>query len=271
MNDTRPHIYSVLTALVLLLVTSFSARADEGADFLRQLHEFRVNNFMALSTYYRYSASAEAGAQADVQSQMRSATANLQAITESSANVLTAKQVESLTTEFDIFSKLMAQNVSDVTEIGYPDLRLVGEMANQAVAMSKVATELYAQARESSQTPVKPEVETARSASVLIAQMLSRYTARSYSPVTQTFRGAASLKPLDEQARELDQLISQFVTATGKGQLEETANEIESKWGFIRNSYINYNQNNVVFVIERYSRAILEDLGSAVSALQSAA
>ena len=270
MNNTLVRLPSVLAALVLLLASSFPVHADEGAAFLRNLHEFRINNFMALSNYYRYSATKDTGSEATIKELMGEATRNLQAVSESGANVLTADQIASLRAEFGTFSELMAQNVSDVTEIGYPDLRLVGDMANQAVKMSNVAQELYGQARDSSQTPVKPEVETARSASVLMAQMLSRYAARSYSPVTQTFQGASGLAPLDEQARELDSLISDFVTSTGEGNLRDTAVEIKTKWGFIRDSYINYNKQNVVFAIERYSRSILDELNAAVSTLQSA-
>lgn len=270
MNDPRLRIHSVLAALVLLLASSFQAHADEGADFLRELHEFRINNFMALSNYYRYSATGDTGAEGTVRELMGEATRNLQAVSESGANVLSSEQVASLRSEFNTFSQLMAQNVSDVTEIGYPDLRLVGEMANQAVKLSNVAQELYTQARDSSQTAIKPQVETARSASVLMAQMLSRYTARSYSQVTQTFQGASGLAPLDEQAKELDALISEFVAGAGQGELQQTAVEIQTKWGFIKDSYVNYNKQNVVFVIERYSRAILEELDLAVTSLQNA-
>lgn len=270
MNDPRLRIHSVLAALVLLLASSFQAHADEGADFLRELHEFRVNNFMAQSNYYRYSATGDASAQATIRELMGEATRNLQAVSESGANVLSADQVATLRSEFNTFSQLMAQNVSDVTEIGYPDLRLVGEMANQAVKLSNVAQDLYSQARESSQTAIKPQVETARSASVLMAQMLSRYAARSYSQVTQTFQGASGLAPLDEQARELDALISEFVAAAGQGELQQTAVEIQTKWGFIKDSYINYNKQNVIFVIERYSRSILDEFNQAVSSLQNA-
>lgn len=269
MNDSRLRIHSLLAVMVLLLLSSLSARADEGSAFLRELHEFRLNNFMALSNYYRYSATNDTTAEDSIRELMGEATRNLQAVSESGANVLSGDQIASLRSEFNTFSQLMAQNVSDVTEIGYPDLRLVGEMANQAVKLSNVAQELYSQARESSQTAIKPQVETARSASVLMAQMLSRYAARSYSQVTQTFQGASGLAPLDQQAQELDALISEFVTSAGQGQLQETALEIETKWGFIKDFYINYNKQNVVFVIERYSRAILEELNLAASSLQN--
>jgi len=45
-------------------------------------------------------------------------------------------------------------------------------------------------------------------------------------------------------------------------------NDIASKWQFIRGSYINYNEDNVSFVIDRYSKRILEGLTTAIELLQ---
>lgn len=48
MKDARLRVRSLVTALVLLLITSFTVRAQEGDGFLSDLHNFRVNNYMAL-------------------------------------------------------------------------------------------------------------------------------------------------------------------------------------------------------------------------------
>ena len=58
MKDARLRVRSLVTALVLLLITSFTVRAQEGDGFLSDLHNFRVNNYIALDAYYRFSASA---------------------------------------------------------------------------------------------------------------------------------------------------------------------------------------------------------------------
>lgn len=270
----RPLLQSglrTMAVLLALLLTSLTAQANQGSGFLRDLHEFRINNFMALSAYYRYSATKDTSADGEIQQAMGRAEANIGRVKANAAGILSTEQMAALEEQYNTFRGLMRQNVSDVTEIGYPDLRLVAEMADQAQALSRVSDELYGVARESTQTPTQPQAESARSAQVLMAEMLSRYAARSYSPVTQTFQGARGAKPLDEQAREFDVLLQQVRAGAGRQELSGPLNDIVSKWEFIRSSYINYNQNNVVFVIERYSRAILDELDNAVSLLQSQA
>ncbi|WP_339800892.1 hypothetical protein [uncultured Marinobacter sp.] len=278
MNRTLLRLRSYCTSLQLksallvltLLLTSMATQANEGSSFLRDLHEFRINNFMAVSAYYRYSATKDNSADQEIQQAMSRSNANIGRIKINAVNILSPDQIAALDAQYTTFQELMRQNVSDVTEIGYPDLRLVGEMAGTANALSNLSTELYSAARESSQTPTSANVESARSAAVLMAEMLSRYTARSYSQVSQIQGGGAG-KPLDEQARDFDALLQQVRAGAARPELSGPLGDIESKWEFIRNSYINYNRNNVVFVIERYSRAILDELDNTVSLLQSQA
>lgn len=53
--------------------------------------------------------------------------------------------------------------------------------------------------------------------------------------------------------------------------MKTTLNDLNSKWEFIRNSYINYNDNNVAFVIDRYSKGILRSLETTIGLLQESA
>jgi hypothetical protein len=141
-------------------------------------------------------------------------------------------------------------------------------MANQALTMNDKATELYRVAQESSQTDTNPRVEAARSAAVKMAQMMAKYSVRTNSSVAQTFQGSSTETPLDEQARELDQLLASVIEGQGTPELKAALNDISSKWQFIRGSYINYNENNVGFVIDRYSKGILKGLATTIELLQ---
>lgn len=270
MKDTSLTLRSLITVLALLLTTSFAVRADESAGFLSNLHQFRINNSMALAAYYQYSATAEQGVNREIVAALGQAEANMKAITNSTASALSANQLQELKAAFETYKKMMQQNVSDVTEIGYPDLRLVSEMANHALGLGKKSQELYAIARESSRTPVNERVEAARSAAVNLAEMLARYSARSYSSVSQTFQGASYEKSLDEQALAFEALLGKVNQGSGSPAVQGLLEDVQTKWEFIRNSYINYNRNNVVFVIERYSRAIIDQLGRAINDLESA-
>lgn len=86
--------------------------------------------------------------------------------------------------------------------------------------------------------------------------------------MAQTFQGASSELPLDEQAKKFDALLERVAQGNSEGQLKQSLNDLTSKWEFIRNSYINYNDNNVAFVIDRYSKGILKGLATTIGLLQ---
>ncbi len=269
MKDARLRVRSLVTALILLLIASFTVRAqEEGNGFLSDLHSFRINNYMALDAYYRFSATGDTDTLNEIVAAINEANESMNSVADSTAGVLSGEQVESLNVEFDKFKDLMRSNINDVRNTGYPDLRLVSDMANQALMMSQVASELYTVAQESSETEINSRVEAARSAAVTMAQMMAKYSARTHSSVAQTFQGSSNDMPLDEQAKRFDALIAQVTEGDAQGQLKKALNDLTSKWEFIRSSYINYNDNNVAFVIDRYSKGILKSLATTIGLLQ---
>lgn len=270
MKDARLRVHSLVAALVLLALTALNANAQEdGSDFLADLHTFRISNYMALDAYYRFSGTGATDTLNEIVAEINAANDAMNRLSQSTSGILSAEQIESLNQEFDRFKSLMRDNINDVRNTGYPDLRLVSDMANQALVMNNMATDLYTLAQDSSQTTTSPRVEAARLAAVKMAQMMAKYSVRSNLAASQTFQGASTETALDEQAREFDALLTQVTSGPSEGELKSLLEDIDSKWQFIRGSYINYNENNVGFVIDRYSKRILDGLESTIELLQT--
>lgn len=268
MTDARLRVRSLVAALILLALTSLSARAETADGFLSDLHTFRVSNYLALDAYYRFSTDGNTDTLNEIVGSINSANSSMNNLAESTAGVLSNEDVENLNQEFDTFKSLMRDNINDVRNTGYPDLRLVSDMANQALTMSKMATELYKVSSESSQTSTDNRLEAARSAAITLAQMMAKYSARTHSTVSQTFQGSSTELTLDEQARRFDTLLEKINQGNSQGELKAALDDVSSKWQFIRGSYINYNDNNVSFVIDRYSKGILRSLDTTIELLQ---
>lgn len=262
---------SLVASLFLFLLTSMSATAQESDDFLGQLHNFRVSNYVALDSYYRFSGSGSTDTLNEIVAGINSANDAMNLLTSSTSGALSTEQLEELNGEFDKFKSLMRSNINDVRNTGYPELRLVSDMANQALEMNTMATEYYQIAQENSKAQISQQVEAARMGAVLIAQMMAKYSVRTNSSVAQIFQGSALEVSLDDQAKEFDKLLETMSKGDNAQELDELLSDVNAKWQFIRGSYINYNENNVGFVIDRYSKRILESLTSAISLLQQTA
>ena len=260
---------SLVFAVVTMVLGSSFAHAEK-QEFLSDLHQFRLHNFLALNAFYRYSDSRDRMLQQDINSSINNATGAMSAVRNSDIGLLSSEDISTLNQEFDKFRTLMQQNIQDVRTMGYPDLRLLSEMAEQAHELNQMSTELYEMAREKSNLNVDDRVESIRAASVLIAQMLSNYTARSTSSVQQTFQGATTGIPLNELAMRFDTLFTRINAAGTEEEMRALLQDANSKWSFIRNSYINFNENNVVFVIDRYSKGIIDSLERMIQIIESA-
>lgn len=268
MKDTR--IRSLIITCLLMACVSLTVKAQE-SDALSNLHEFRINNFVALNAYYQFSASGATDTLNEVVAGINSANSALNAINESGQDIFNSDQLGALTTEFERFKELMRQNINDVRTNGYPDLRLVSEMANEAEELSVISSQLYSSGREARPDASSPRIEAARSAAVLMAKMMAKYSARSYSSVSQTFQGSATEAALDEQARTFDTLIQTLTAGETSEEVRRAVDGVATKWQFIRSSYINFNDDNVPFIIDRYSKGILEGLSDTIAMLKATA
>lgn len=270
MTGSSTRFTSIISAILFLSLAAFGARAQEtGGEFLSDLHDFRINNYLAVDAFYSFSATGDTDTLNRIVVAINNANDAMNSVIASTSGVLSSDQIETLNESFDKFKNLMRSNINEVRDRGYPDLRLMADMANQASTMNTTATELYSVAQENSGAKADDRVESARSASVLMAQMMARYAARTHSSVSQTFQGSTTEIPLDEQAKAFDNYLQNVSSGSPTGALKETLSDVSSKWQFIRSSYVNYNDNNVSFIIDRYSKGIISGLASAIGLMST--
>ncbi|MFV8570756.1 hypothetical protein ACNQ6O_06030 [Marinobacter sp. SBS5] len=270
MTGSRTRFTSIITAILFFSLVAFGARAQEtGGEFLADLHDFRINNYLAVDAFYNFSASGDTDTLNRIVVAINKANDAMNSVISSTSGVLSSDQIEGLNQSFDKFKNLMRSNINEVRDRGYPDLRLMADMADQALTMNMTAAELYGVAQENSGAKADNRIESARSASVLMAQMMARYAARTHSSVSQTFQGATTEIPLDEQAEAFDNHLKNVNSGSPTGDLKATLSDVSSKWQFIRSSYVNYNDNNVSFIIDRYSKGIIDGLASAIELMSS--
>lgn len=240
-------------------------------DLLDTIHRFRLRNFMALNHYYNYTTDPDEELVEKINTDIDRSRELLEEIDELAGESLTGTEMEDLRAAYEDFDDQMDTNIEDVRESGYPDLRLLSDMANQAQNLSVLSEKLYEGVAEQDRTPTADRVEVAREASITMALMVTRYSARSSSSVAQVFQGADSEMSLDELARQFEDNLEQLRSeASDDSELDRMLSDVNSKWRFIRESYIQYDEENVSFVINRYSTGIVETLEESIERLKAA-
>lgn len=260
-----------LLALMLLLSCLRPLAAQEINPLLDALYKFRLQNHLAINAFYNYSASRDPALMADIVTSVNSANGLMQTITERREGSLSQPDYEQLAARFQEFKALMNTNVQDVKKNGYADMRVISELASQTQELDQDAAQAYLAAAKKAGIADDRRVETARKATLMLASMMSQYSAFSASSVAQIFQGGTDVNgPIDEQARNLDKLMSELKSAGGTDEARQAIAKAHSTWEFIRDSYMNYNVRNVSFVINRYSKSIITSLEQAIPGLTSA-
>jgi len=73
---------------------------------------------------------------------------------------------------------------------------------------------------------------------------------------------------IDQLANKFSQQLAQLNSHYEKNaQVSPTLKEVTTKWTFIKNSFINFNQDNVPFIVGRYNEQITDKLLTAYEQL----
>ena len=142
MKDAHLRICSLLAALIPLSFTAFGATLTEsGNEFLADLHDFRINNYLALDAFYAFSATSDTELLNRVVVGIISANDAMNSVVGSNSGVFrrTGRGTEPVLRQLQGPD---AQQHQQVRDRGYPDLRLMAELANQGQSMNDTATEL---------------------------------------------------------------------------------------------------------------------------------
>lgn len=238
---------------------------------LDSVHRFRLRNFMALNDYYNYTKDPDEELASRITDNMDQSRQLLDKIDSQSGDSLSDSQLNELKKAYESFDKQMTTNIEDVRSSGYPDLRLLSDMANQAQNLSKLSGEIYKKVAGQGSTPTETNLELAREAAITMAVMVTRYSARSSSSVAQVFQGADMENSLNELSKKFEDNLEKLRDRLGNNQqMAATLSDVNNKWRFIRGSYINYDEENVAFVINRYSSSIIKGLEKTIERLKSA-
>ena len=150
---------------------------------------------------------------------------------------------------------------------GYPDLRLAGDMAGANIVLNNSLASFYKTLLKSETNKLNKFTNLGREAAVNIGLMMTKYSARSTSTVSQVYADSTIEVTIDELAHQFEkQIVNLMELAKEKPTTFKLLDSAHTKWEFIKSSYINYNENRVNFIVNLYSRRIIADITEALAA-----
>ncbi len=252
---------------LFFLSLSISSYSTAESNSLEDVFNAQINAYYSINGFYNFSANQ--GAQKDLadinesMDNLKSLFASLKTASEGTPAEEQFKQVE---TNYNAYIKLLKQNIKEVKRSGYPDLRLAGEMAGANIVLNNDLSAFYDILLASVKNKPNKFTHLSREAAVNIGLMMTKYSARSTSTVSQVYADGTTEITIDALANEFNnQLVNLMDLAKEKPATFKILDSAHTKWEFIKSSYINYNENRVNFIVNLYSKKIISDLTQALS------
>jgi hypothetical protein len=258
------HISKTIATLGLgLALVSGSAFAEENQT-LDEAYQILVNSYYSINGFYNFSANQADKQQNEIiQDSIDNIDSLIESLGDSFVDTPEAEAVTDAKEKWQAYRKKLSQNVKEVEKTGYPDLRLAGDMANSNIAFNDAISNLYDTI--SAQSKPSEMIQTAYDASTMLALMMTKYSARSTSTVSQAYSSGDADITIDALAIQFEQKLDNLTQLTKNNEeAVQLMDSARTQWDFIKSSYINYNENRVNFIVNLYSKKIISNIVDSV-------
>lgn len=272
-NITFNRLSAVIPFIFVLLFTSTQSHAAENSSksALENIYQSLINSYYSINGFYNFSANQ--GAQKDLEDINASLTTMAElfnAIQGETDSGETSEQFEAVAAAWKAYQKVLKQNVREVEKTGYPDLRLAGDMATNNISLNAALSDLYDAIQAGASKKPSKTTQLSRDTATNLALMMTKYSARTTSTVSQVYAGGDVDKEvtIDSLAEEFGKQLQELMAmAEGKQTSFKLLDSANTKWDFIKNSYVNYNENRVNFIVNLYSKKIINDIEQALETM----
>ncbi|WP_250658485.1 hypothetical protein [Alkalimarinus coralli] len=261
-TTTYRHLANTFFSIALLSVvaTASAQENEEAANLLKGFHQAQIQSYFTINAFYNFSANdGDKALLGDINEAINEVNTILNAL-EAYQSVGYVKEDISIATEkWQLYKTTLNTIINDILDQGYADLRLMSDLALQNQDFTNQLASAYEKVlRETNYKPNEVSSKS-RTSALLMARMMTKYSARTTSNVSQVFQGSETEKTIDVLASDLDQLLKSLLSVS-QAEQKDTINSVLTKWDFIKSSYINYNEKNVNYVVNLYSKRIIDSL-----------
>ncbi|MGQ7958842.1 hypothetical protein ACUTAF_14245 [Pseudomonas sp. SP16.1] len=249
----------VLVALLLGIAASPLLAAAPADDLLR-LHQLRLATQRSLGDFYMYN-----GMEGDQRyartigeslQQAQSRLDELDQMPGEGSKTLYA----GLQREWQSYRDGLQMLLEAMRKQGYTDLQPVADLADHNQRLMAISAELYRKMQEESGYSVPPMTQRSREQSLLMQGIALDYASRSAS-VGGSFFGGGGERAIDELAGEFNSGLDKLNRARqNTPEITSDLRAITTKWRYIEKSLLNYNENTVPFLVNKYADSIIASL-----------
>ncbi len=252
-------------ALSIGMLLSICNTTQANETIVSNINRIAVNGYEAVNSYYNFGANiGDKSLLSNISQSVSEMEASIKSLKAASTDQDIAAEIKKLDENYTTFSTLVRTNVEYVQENGYPDLRLSDDLARSNKSFVEDLATFREKILTMSDYQPNSEAESCRQVALTLANLMTKYSARSTSSVSQVFQGSETEQPIAEIVSQVDNAISGLQSSSkNNAETKKLLNSTSTKWKFVKRSYLNYNEKNVNYVINLYTQKMIQDMKEA--------
>jgi non-ribosomal peptide synthetase component F len=259
---TRRRLAIVLSTLLAATLPLFSAtlQAADAATSLLKLHQLRLATQKSLGDFYMFN-----GMEGDqryarmINDSLSEVNSHLTALTDMPGEGAKALRAQ-LDQQWKGYEMDLNNLVNALKSQGYTDLQPVADLAARNQHLMTLSQELYSKIQQEGNYSVPALTQRSREQSLLMQGIAVDYASRSAS-VGATFMGGGDTRSIEDMVSEFSNNMKTLKKdPKNTPQLAQSWQGVATKWRYIEKSLINYNENSVPFLVNKYSNTIIQGI-----------
>lgn len=177
-----------------------------------------------------------------------------------------AESTAAIAENLGAFTRLARVNRDTTMKAGAPEPAMVDEMMQRRKAVRDALDPMYREFEKRAGLVDSPLSE-ARALALLLQQMSASYVENA-SAAYSVQRQISTEASIDQMAKDFGKRLSQLAARAKGDEATKRVRAIQSKWKFIERSMLNYQENTVPFLVDRYTQVIVVELMAVADLLQ---
>lgn len=252
----------VLSTLLAATLPLFSAtlQAADAATSLLKLHQLRLATQKSLGDFYMFN-----GMEGDqryarmINDSLSEVNSHLTTLTDMPGEGAKALRAQ-LDQQWKGYEMDLNNLVNALKSQGYTDLQPVADLAARNQHLMTLSQELYSKIQQEGNYSVPALTQRSREQSLLMQGIAVDYASRSAS-VGATFMGGGDTRSIEDMVSEFSNNMKTLKKdPKNTPQLAQSWQGVATKWRYIEKSLINYNENSVPFLVNKYSNTIIQGI-----------
>lgn len=185
------------------------------------------------------------------------------ALTASSASLaasgISGHNAGEMASQVSSFIKVARINRNSILKTGAPENAVVDEMMQHRKDARKILDQIYVDLEKRAGFAGSPLSE-ARALALMLEQMAALYVESASAAYVSNRSQDSQDTTIDQMAKNFSSRLNSMLEKAKGEEATKLGRSIQSKWKFIERSMLNYQENTVPFLVDRYAQAIVADL-----------